>query len=60
MVCIHGRLCFESTKCKLVIHIGVGFLRCSLLDRGNAKALKCGTSKGKIPTLFLLYSYYYS
>lgn len=35
------------------MHIGVGFLRCSFSKVGNAKALKCGTSKSKIPTLFI-------
>ncbi len=35
------------------IHIGVGFLRCSFLTGGHAKALELGTGKGKIPTPFL-------
>lgn len=60
VVCISVHPGLETTRRKDVIHIGVGFLRCSFSEMGNAKALKCGTSKGKIPTLFLLYSYYYS
>ena len=36
-----------------VVHIGVGFLRCSFLTGGHAKALELGTGKGKIPTPFL-------
>ena len=41
------------TYCPSRIHIGVGFLRCSFLTGGHAKALELGTGKGKIPTPFL-------
>ena len=36
-----------------VVHIGVGFLRCSFSVGGHAKALERRTGKGKIPTPFL-------
>ena len=42
---------FGERTCR--IHIGVGFLRCSFLTGGHAKALELGTGKGKIPTPFL-------
>ena len=42
---------FRERTCR--IHIGVGFLRCSFLTGGHAKALELGTGKGKIPTPFL-------
>ncbi len=35
-----------------VVHIGVGFLRCSL-GGGHCEGLEHGTDEGKIPTLFL-------
>ena len=36
-----------------VVHIGVGFLRCSFPIIGIAKALKHGTDEGEIPTPLL-------
>ena len=53
VVCIftYCLLPFGERTCR--IHIGVGFLRCSFLTGGHAKALELGTGKGKIPTPFL-------
>lgn len=53
VVCIFTYCPFLSGERTCRIHIGVGFLRCSFLTGGHAKALELGTGKGKIPTPFL-------
>ena len=55
-MCIYIHPCLFLRKQREVtgvVHIGVGFLRCSFLTGGHAKALELGTGKGKIPTPFL-------
>ena len=56
LMCIYIHPCLSLPKQREVtgvVHIGVGFLRCSFLTGGHAKALELGTGKGKIPTPFL-------
>ena len=50
--CVYSRI-FSVVRKVCRVHIGVGFLCCSFLTGGHAKALKYGTGKGRIPTPFL-------
>lgn len=55
-VCVYPTRTHFPHKVRLcVIHIGVGFLRCSFSRGGQCEGLKHGTGKGKIPTLFCIY-----
>ena len=55
-MCIYIHPCLFLRKQREVtgvVHIGVGFLRCSFPIVGIAKALKHGTDEGEIPTPLL-------
>ena len=55
-VCVYPtRAHFPHKVRQCVVHIGVGFLRCSFSRGGQCEGLKHGTGKGKIPTLFCIY-----
>ena len=63
-MCIYIHPCLSLPKQREVtgvVHIGVGFLRCSFSVVGIAKAFEHGTDEGKIPTLFYIFlsSYIY-